>query len=70
MRPRVNFCWLCGRKLWGNKHIETFVDGHIRILHKACHERIEREESTHQETPLKPLAANCRMEVLNEMYPR
>lgn len=42
MRPRVNFCWLCGRKLWGNKHIETFVDGHIRILHKACHERIER----------------------------
>ena len=42
MKPRVRFCWLCGRKLWGNKHVETFVDGHIRILHKACHQKIER----------------------------
>lgn len=42
MKPRVNFCWLCGRKLWGHNHVETFVDGHIRILHKACHAKIER----------------------------
>lgn len=35
-KPRVRFCWACGNKLWGNRHTEAFVYGHMRILHKTC----------------------------------
>jgi hypothetical protein len=35
-KPRVNFCWECGRKLRGNYHVELVVDGHKRIVHKQC----------------------------------
>ena len=35
--PReIRFCWLCSRQLQGNHYAETEVDGHIRVLHKAC----------------------------------
>lgn len=38
MKPRVRFCWDCGKKLFGNSHkILVFeADGHERILHKFC----------------------------------
>ena len=35
-KPRVNFCWECGNKLWGNSFTEMHVEGHDRILHKQC----------------------------------
>ena len=44
-KPRVRFCWDCGRQLRGNHHIEKEVDGHLRILHKACYENLFPEES-------------------------
>jgi len=36
MKPRIRFCWECGRKLWGNHYVEMEIDGHKRILHKTC----------------------------------
>jgi len=35
-KPRVQFCWECGRKLWGNHFVEIEVDGFLRIMHKSC----------------------------------
>jgi hypothetical protein len=35
-KPRVRFCWECGRKLRGNHHVEVEIDGAKRILHKKC----------------------------------
>jgi hypothetical protein len=40
-KPRVRFCWECGKKLRGNHFIEVEIDGHKRILHKACIEVYE-----------------------------
>lgn len=44
-KPRVRFCWDCGRQLRGNHHIEVEVDGHLRILHKDCYAKLFPEES-------------------------
>lgn len=42
-KPRVRFCWECGNQLYQNKIFkEIFVDGHTRIVHKACAEDIKR----------------------------
>jgi hypothetical protein len=38
--PRVKFCWECGRKLWGNKHVHMMQDLEDRILHKSCAKEI------------------------------
>jgi len=40
-KPRVRFCWYCGKKLWANRHVERSVpkwsgDDLTRILHKHC----------------------------------
>lgn len=40
-KPRVRFCWECGKKLYGNHHRVRIVDAHERILHKQCAERID-----------------------------
>ena len=34
--PRVRFCWLCSRKLYGRHYAEKAVDGETRIMHKEC----------------------------------
>jgi len=34
--PRVRFCWECGKKLWGNYHIEEMFEGFLKIFHKDC----------------------------------
>lgn len=37
LAPRVRFCWMCGAKLWGNKHKEyTDELGHVHIIHTTC----------------------------------
>ena len=43
-KPRVRFCWLCSKKLYGNHHREMLVDEHMRILHKRCAKQIEDEQ--------------------------
>ena len=40
-KPRVRFCWICGKKLYGNHHLEKSIpkltgDDITRILHKQC----------------------------------
>lgn len=35
-KPRVGFCWECGRKLHGYHHVVLLVEGHERTLHKLC----------------------------------
>ena len=35
-KPRVNFCWQCGKKLYGNHHELIVVDGYEKIVHKIC----------------------------------
>lgn len=44
-KPRVYYCWACGKKLWGNHHEEVVFpqDGHARIMHKKCAEEYRRE---------------------------
>lgn len=44
-KPRVRFCWICSRKLWGNSHISvTGPDGNERIMHKFCHKHHYKEQ--------------------------
>ena len=35
-KPRVSFCWECGRKLWTHRYALMQVEGHERILHIQC----------------------------------
>ena len=35
-KSKVNFCWECGKKLYGNHRTEMIIDGHKRTLHKQC----------------------------------
>lgn len=36
-KPRYRFCWLCSKKLWGNKFVYfTNVDGLEHITHERC----------------------------------
>lgn len=42
-KPRVRFCWECGRKLWGNHFVEAEHHGHKRIFHKQCWKDLSKE---------------------------
>ena len=44
VKPRVPFCWWCGRKLWGWCHREVEIDGHKRILHGICVKKAAQDE--------------------------
>jgi hypothetical protein len=35
-KPRVRFCWVCSRQLYGRQFAEVEIDGLKRIVHKAC----------------------------------
>jgi hypothetical protein len=50
-KPRVRFCWECGRKLWGNHFVEAKVEGHMRILHKKCFKERQRSENINRDWP-------------------
>jgi hypothetical protein len=44
-KPRVRFCWECGRKLYGNHHaIYKGLDGLERIVHKSCLSECKKQE--------------------------
>ena len=36
VKPRVKFCWECGKKLRGNHFKEIYYEGAMRICHKDC----------------------------------
>jgi hypothetical protein len=40
---KIRSCWLCCRKLRGDKFERLEIDGHERTLHKAC-AKYAREE--------------------------
>lgn len=43
-KPRVNFCWVCSKKLRIRKFTYLItVDGLQRIVHKICGERYPNE---------------------------
>lgn len=43
LKPRSTICWLCGRRLYQWRvHVERVVDGHSRILHRACSEALKK----------------------------
>ena len=45
VKPRSQVCWECGRLLRQRKIFEeVMVDGHPRILHKQCAEKIKGEK--------------------------
>jgi len=43
-RPRVKFCWHCGRKLWGDKFTLVYIyeDQHPRVCHIECGEGLAK----------------------------
>lgn len=41
-KPRAHFCWECGNELRFPYFVEIVVEGHSRILHKACADGIRR----------------------------
>jgi hypothetical protein len=48
-RPRIRFCFLCAKKLYGNRHIEEPIpkitgDEIPRIMHLKCYEGVIKEE--------------------------
>ncbi len=48
-KPRVNYCWICGRKLQGDHHIEAPIkewsgDDVPRILHKSCYKNFQKKK--------------------------
>ena len=54
-KPRVNMCWECGNRLYGRQHVEAYVEGHTRILHKSCYQTLT--SPTRREHGLFPLVA-------------
>ncbi len=57
-KPRVRFCWECGKQLRGNHHKEVFYQGYWRVCHKSCADQltpdaIEDQAQAHGEGRLK-----------------
>lgn len=42
-KPRVRFCWVCSKKLYGSIHFVEVVykkDGLAKIVHKVCANKV------------------------------
>ena len=39
----TKFCWICSKKLWGNRSEELIIDGYPRTLHKICAKEVKSE---------------------------
>jgi len=39
VKPRVNFCWHCGKKLYGNRHADITISAGDYDLPVICHVR-------------------------------
>lgn len=44
-KPRVRFCWVCSRKLYGNHYREVIFkgDGRAKIVHAQCKDKVNAE---------------------------
>lgn len=54
-KPRIRFCWECGRKLWGNHFVEIGVDGFLRIMHKSCGRKYGQKTSLLEKDRMKDI---------------
>ncbi len=45
-KPRVKFCWWCGRRLWGRTFTVRNIEGYPRTLHKQCAEDVASGDRT------------------------
>ena len=54
-KPRVKFCWECGRKLYGNHHVLLKVHGEVRTLHKQCAKIIINDKEDYEAVRLENL---------------
>ena len=45
-KPRVCFCFECGRKLSGHHHrkLKNTEDGQVRIFHVICSEQVKKAD--------------------------
>jgi len=48
-KPRVKFCWECGKKLYGNHHKVEIINGEECILHISCAKNRTETEYEHFE---------------------
>ncbi len=46
-KPRVRFCWVCSKQLYGNHHREVIYKGDNRpkIVHVACVKKVNDESA-------------------------
>jgi hypothetical protein len=52
-KPRVRFCWHCGRQLRANFYREYKAkDGHTYIVHAECREILDGESFDHKNPPI------------------
>lgn len=43
MKPlKTQACWICSKKLWGNKFQLRFIDGYKRKVHILCAKKYDR----------------------------
>ena len=42
-KNKVNFCWICSKKLWGGHREVLTIDMWPRTLHKMCAKEVKRE---------------------------
>ena len=45
-KPRVNFCWQCGKKLREHHHKIIVVDNFEKVVHKSCAKELASGEIT------------------------
>ena len=43
-KPRVRFCWECGKKLYGNHFTTLMIEDQEKILHKSCAKSLGLED--------------------------
>lgn len=56
-KPRVRFCWECGRKLWGNHHVILNIQGYDRTLHKQCGNQYKNGVEDHKQQTKEDIGA-------------
>jgi hypothetical protein len=42
-KPRVNFCWHCGRKLYGRHHKVLLINYMYVTVHESCAEEVMKD---------------------------
>lgn len=43
VKPKIKFCWECGKKLRGNHHSFLVLKGNVHTLHVSCADQLKAE---------------------------